>query len=655
MRGWVGLAALGVGATAVSAAAQTAQADAAIFGARQSMLSFSLAPSGKKMAYIGPAGPHGEIIYVVDLSGGHSPQPIMAATETDSTLERCDWATEDRLVCQLYILQKSPDGLVGSTRLFSIDSNGKNLVILSQRPRDDAYGIMQNGGDIIALDDPRQGNSILMSHQWLAEFSTATLLGNTQTGLGVDEVDVATGKATKLEGPVADAVDYIADERGRIRLRVRQKRNSDGYLLDQRSYQFRPEGSGQWKSIDQLAGSDFIPRAVSAAQGLVYGFQKIDGKEAVVSYTLEGGAQRQILAKRDDVDVDELIRLGRSGRVVGASYATDRRTIVYFDKPMAQLAASLQKALPGNPMISIVDASADENTLLLVASSDTDPGQVYLFDKRSNELSPVLPLRAQLKDRALAPMKPVTYAASDGTHIPGYLTLPTGSSGKGLPAIVLPHGGPGSRDEWGFDWLVQYFAARGYAVMQPNFRGSAGYGDEWFGNNGFQAWRTAVGDVDDAGRWLISQGIADPAKLAIVGWSYGGYAALQSQVLDPQLFKAVVAIAPVTDLELLRGENRNYTNFRLVRDFVGTGPHLEEGSPARHAKTFVAPVLLFHGTFDQNVSVQHSQLMRDRLQAAGKPVKYVEFAGIDHYIENGAMRSTMLSDIDQFLAASLKR
>src|SRR6185437_9107546 len=142
---------------------------------------------------------------------------------------------------------------------------------------------------------------------------------------------------------------------------------------------------------------------------------------------------------------------------------------------------------------------------------------------------------------------------------------------------------------------------------------------------------------------------------AIVGWSYGGYAALQSQVLDPQLFKAVVAIAPVTDLDLLRGENRNYTNFRLVRDFVGTGPHLEEGSPARHAKTFVAPVLLFHGTFDQNVSVQHSQLMRDRLQAAGKPVKYVEFTGIDHYIENGAMRSTMLSDIDQFLAASLKR
>ena len=119
MRAWVGLAALGVGATAVSAAAQTAQADLRFSARANPCLSFSLAPSGKKMAYIGPAGPHGEIIFVVDLSGGHSPRPIMAATEADSTLERCDWATEDRLVCQLYVLQNSPDGLVGSTRLFS--------------------------------------------------------------------------------------------------------------------------------------------------------------------------------------------------------------------------------------------------------------------------------------------------------------------------------------------------------------------------------------------------------------------------------------------------------------------------------------------------------------------------------------------------------
>jgi dipeptidyl aminopeptidase/acylaminoacyl peptidase len=218
---------------------------------------------------------------------------------------------------------------------------------------------------------------------------------------------------------------------------------------------------------------------------------------------------------------------------------------------------------------------------------------------------------------------------------------------------VLPHGGPSARDEWGFDWLAQFFAARGYAVLQPNYRGSSGYGDAWFGQNGFKAWKTAVGDVNDAGRWLVSQGIADPKKLAIVGWSYGGYAALQSQVLDNSLFKAVVAIAPVTDLDALRDESRNYTNFKAVNEFIGDGPYIAEGSPARHADQFAAPVLLFHGTLDQNVNVEESRLMKSRLEAAHKQVTYHEFAGLDHQLADAAARTSMLVDIDKFLSASL--
>ena len=124
-------------------------------------------------------------------------------------------------------------------------------------------------------------------------------------------------------------------------------------------------------------------------------------------------------------------------------------------------------------------------------------------------------------------MKAITYPAADGTQIPGYLTLPPGvTEAKNLPAIVLPHGGPGARDEWGFDWLSQYFAQRGYVVLQPNFRGSEGFGAAWYANNGIRGWKTSIGDVCDAGRWLVKQGMVDPSKLAIFGWSYGGYAAL---------------------------------------------------------------------------------------------------------------------------------
>ncbi len=215
-----------------------------------------------------------------------------------------------------------------------------------------------------------------------------------------------------------------------------------------------------------------------------------------------------------------------------------------------------------------------------------------------------------------------------------------------------PHGGPGSRDEWGFDWLAQFYAHQGYAVLQPNFRGSAGYGDAWFQKNGFQSWRTAIGDVSDGGRWLMSEGIADPGKLAIVGWSYGGYAALQSAVTSPDLFKAVVAIAPVADLAQLRTEGMRYVSGAVTRDFIGSGPHIREGSPAQNAAAIKAPVMLFHGTLDSNVDVAQSKLMNDRLRDAGKRPQMVIYPGLTHNLADLTARADMLRKSDQFLRAS---
>jgi len=189
-------------------------------------------------------------------------------------------------------------------------------------------------------------------------------------------------------------------------------------------------------------------------------------------------------------------------------------------------------------------------------------------------------------------------------------------------------------------------------VLQPNFRGSAGYGDTWFQNNGFQSWRTAIGDIDDSARWLVSQGIADPAKLAIFGWSYGGYAALQSAATEPSLFKAVIAVAPVADLDLLKKESENWSNYRIERDFIGSGPHIQEGSPARQAAKIKAPVMLFHGNFDRNVSIRQSQLMADRLKDAGKPAKFVTYDKLDHYLEDSNARKDMLLQSVNFLRES---
>ncbi|WP_284125314.1 alpha/beta hydrolase family protein [Parerythrobacter aestuarii] len=654
-------ASLLVAGLTVQLSAETLQESAEKFGARSSVLDVSLSPSGNKVAWIAPGPTNEEVLHVVDLAGDGAMRTILNNTGPDVDLTQCDWATETRLVCEIEGILVRTDGvLLGLSRLFAVDDDGSNVEVLSERTSSRAFGTVQDGGTIVALDLPGEEDGILMTRQYVEEATTGSRFGSDKSGLGLDRVDISNGRKRAVEQPDDRNVRYVADQFGNVRIRVWRLIDSyDGYQTGDIVYFYRDIGEKTWTrlgdvTIDGNPGARFTPVAVDADRNLAYGFTTINGFDAIAELPLDGSGQGKVLMKRGDVDVDRLIRIGRQRRVVGASYATEKRAIQYFDPALAELARQLGEVLPGKPLVDIVSASADENILLLVASSDTDPGMVYLYDRTALTLEPLLPMRDALVDQSLGAMQPVSFPAADGTMIPGYLTLPPGSEGKNLPAVVLPHGGPGARDEWGFDWLVQFFAARGYAVLQPNFRGSAGYGEDWFGRNGFQAWETAVGDVNDAGRWLVSQGIADPSKLAIAGWSYGGYAALQSQVLDPSLYKAVVAIAPVTDLDYLREEARAYRNFELVDEFIGRGDHVAAGSPARHAKGFSAPVLLVHGTLDQNVEVRQSRLMKDRLEDAGKRVDYVEFKDLEHSLKDSKARARMLKRIGEFLERSLE-
>lgn len=642
------------------ASAETLEEAAARFGVRQSILQTSLSPSGDKIAFIAPGPKGSEVLSVIDLKGSRKLTPVMSNTEQDTDLSRCDWATETRLVCRVDGVDPSSGTLVGYSRVIALGDDGKNAIMLTPRTSSRALGFRQDGGSIVALDVPGDEASILMTQEMVPERTTGSRLGKAESGLGVALVDVTSGRRQQVENPDTEAVGYIADETGHVRIKVRHPAQGTGRLGDRRQYYYRGQGSDKWDllsevSVDAQTREGYVPVAIDAGRNVAYGFDTIDGFDAVVEVPLVQSGQAKVIMARGDVDVDELIRIGRQRRVVGASYATEKRAIEYFDSELADFAGKLQAALPGKPLINIVGANGDESKLLIIASSDTDPGMVYLYDRATRELNELLPLRAHLVDRTMGAMTPVTFPASDGTQIPGYLTLPPGSAGKNLPAIVLPHGGPSARDEWGFDWLVQFFAARGYAVLQPNYRGSAGYGSAWFGRNGFKAWETAIGDVNDAGRWLVAEGIADPGALAVVGWSYGGYAALQSQIADPALYKAIVAIAPVTDLEQLRNDARPYTNYSLVDSFIGRGPHVGGASPAQHPDRFAAPVLMFHGTLDQNVDVAHSRLMKKRLEGAGKRVDYVEFDGLDHDLADSSARSDMLTRIDTFLGKTLAR
>ena len=623
---------------------------AAAFGARPAVTGLTISPDGQSVAWIAADSGAGARLYSFSLASGSKPQGALYSTGKPERLESCSWVSNDRLICIADWLQRDPlSGILPFSRTLAVNTDGSNVRVLSTRSSAPVRGMVLGDGQILDWLPDLDG-SVLMAREYLPAAHLGTLIGEDEEGLGVDQVDTRNLKSRSIEKPRRNAAQYITDGRGHVRIIGIGKVNSAGQETGVIDYLYHPANSTDFKPLssgNSQSQQGFLPAAVDPDLNVAYGYKKLDGRLAVYSLSLDGSLKEELRYANAGVDVTRLVYLGRRHRVVGAMYVTDYTHYVYFAPDVQQVFEALSKALQSG--LHIVAASQDESQMVVLTGSDLDPGVYYLFDRKSAHLRPLLKVRPELDNVKLAVQKPMTYAAADGTLIPAYLTLPPGiDSLKGLPAIVMPHGGPESRDVWGFDWLSQFFANRGYAVLQPEFRGSYGYGEAWFKDNGFKSYKTAIGDVLDAGRWLVKQG-ADPAHLGIFGWSYGGYAALQSAVEDPNLFRAVIAVAPVTDLESLKEEWRHWSDFELQSARIGEGPHVRDGSPAQNAGRIKVPVLLFHGTLDRNVNIEQSRLMESRLKSAGGQVTLVTFDDLDHQLPDSSARADMLRRSDAFL------
>lgn len=346
-------------------------------------------------------------------------------------------------------------------------------------------------------------------------------------------------------------------------------------------------------------------------------------------------------------------------KLVGIRYYEEASRVKWLDPDYVRYQAAVDRALPDTVNV-LVNESLDGKRLLWLGFSDRDPGVFCVLDLEKKGFTPVGTVRPWIKPAQMAPMLAVKYPARDGLVIHGYLTVPAGHAPKGLPLVVMPHGGPWVRDVWGFNPLVQLLANRGYAVLQMNYRGSTGYGDELY-----QQARREIGgkiqdDIEDGTRWAIAAGVADPQRIAIMGGSYGGYSTLFALGHSPQLYRCGISMAGVTDwLAFL--DDSDIAEYKSAsrhwREQLGDPDkdrdRLRTVSPVNFADKITAPVFIIQGRQDQRVPHDQAKRMISALEKTGRKPETLILSGMGHDLGNEKQRTEIYTRVVAFLEKHL--
>ncbi len=345
--------------------------------------------------------------------------------------------------------------------------------------------------------------------------------------------------------------------------------------------------------------------------------------------------------------------------LLGVRYVTDAPRVKWFDREFVRNQLAVDHAAPATVNL-LVDLSLDGKRMLWFGYSDQNPGVYFLADMEKHSFKALAAVRSWIKPAAMAPMLAIKYQTRDGLLIHGFLTVPVGHEPKKLPLIIMPHGGPWVRDVWGYDPLVQLLANRGYAVLQMNYRGSPGYGEELYANAKRQIGRQIQDDIEDATRWAIAAGVADPTRIAILGMSYGGYSALFALGHNPELYRCGVSFAGVTDWPAIynNGEVAEYkASLRYWREQIGDPDKdkemLQTISPVNFAAKITAPVLIIQGKEDRRVPPDQAKRMIAALEKSGHPAESLFVAGVAHNFGREKNRIEIYQRIVDFLAKQL--
>jgi dipeptidyl aminopeptidase/acylaminoacyl peptidase len=595
-----------------------------------------LSPDGKYISFLKP-WKDTRNVYVKAVNEPFSAARLLT-TETKRPVAGYFWTRDSK-----YILYAKDNDGDENYNVYAVDPSAKPAAGAEAPPSRDLTGL--KGVRVMLYEVPKSDPDVVY----------IGLNDRDKAWHDLYKLKISTGEKTLMRKNTERITGWVFDLKGQLRMATRSAENGDTEML-------RVDADGFTKVYSCSVFETCHPLQFQPGDQRLY-METNRGTDLISLVLFDPQTSKTEMVESDPlgkVDFGGALFSEANDELVETWYIAARTKTYYKNKAFGDDVHWIEHKFPDQEII-VVSRTKDEQDWLVTAVSDTEPGEMLLFDRKTQTLTPEFKVREKLPRADLAQMKAVTYKSSDGLEIPAYLTLPKGAEAKNLPTLIIPHGGPWGRDQWGYNPLAQFFANRGYAVLMPNFRGSTGYGRTFLDAGNLEWGRKMQDDLTWGAKFLVSQGIADPKRLGILGGSYGGYATLAGVAFTPDLYAAAVDIVGPSNLITLMDSIPPYWEAIRTMFYKRMGdPNTPQGkallveeSPLTSADKIRTPLLVAQGANDPRVNRREAEQIVIALRDRGFPVEYILAPDEGHGFARPVNNLALFMASEKFLALHL--
>lgn len=578
-----------------------------------------ISPDGNYIAYLQPY----ENRLNIFVENIRSKEIKRLTSETDRSIRKYFWVNNDQL---LYLKDKDGDEFY---HLYSVVKDGSKTIDLTpfEKVKMKFIDNLENSDDEILIAFNKRKEEVFDLYR----------------------LNIRTGDLKMIAENPGNISYWRSDHEGTIRLAV----ETDGV---NESILYREDENKPFRKIITLNFKETLhPITFTPDNQNIYAVSNIGrDKTAIVEFDLKTAKEKRIIFSHPDVDVTEFGFSRKTREPLYCGFTTWKYEVKYLSKEAQKLNDKIKRLIDDKDFY-IVSLNDDEDKILVRSYSDKSLGSYYLYESNTDNLIKITDVSPWIDEEKMADVKPISFKSRDGITLHGYLTLPNGAETKNLPLLVYPHGGPWLRNRWGYHSETQFFANRGYAVLQVNYRGSQGYG-KLFWQAGFkELGRKMQDDITDGVQWLIKEGIADTSRIGIYGFSFGGYFALNGAIQNPELYKCAISYCGVTNLfAYLKNIPPYYKPYlQMTYEMIGNpetdAEYFREYSPAFHTDKIKVPLLIAQGAKDTRVSAEEVNHFVKTLKKQKQKVNYIYLENEGHGFENTENKIAFYSEVERFL------